>query len=102
MIPLAIEHRSGVDRHASSRGGRRADDDAPAPLHTLTTKQRQLLEAIAEISRATGEPCTANYLARRFNVHHTTLREHLQALYRRGWLLTPNAPAMLRQPLDDE
>lgn len=94
------DRRSGEDRRVAPRGGRRSDDDAPSPLNTLTTKQRRLLEAISDYVRTTGEPCSANYLARRVNAHHTTVREHLQALYRHGWLRTPNAPARLRQPLE--
>lgn len=90
--------RSEVDRRSAPGGGRRSTD-TPAPLHTLTTQQRRLLEAIDGFVQQTGEPCTANYLARRFDLHHTTVREHLEALYRRGWLATPNAPARLRQPL---
>ncbi len=76
-----------------------ADDQEPAPLHTLTTKQRKLLEAIDRYEQGTGEPCTAGWLARHTNTHHTTIREHLQALHRRGWLATANAPVRLRHPL---
>jgi DNA-binding MarR family transcriptional regulator len=62
----------------------------------LTTKQRAVLEAIDAYQRATGEPCSASLLARRLRVHHSTIQGHLSALYRKGWLLTPNAPASLR------
>lgn len=95
------ERRAADDRRGrGSRGGRRSGDVWPAPLHTLTTKQRRLLEVISAYGHTTGEPCSANYLARRVNAHHTTIREHLQALYRHGWLRTPNAPARLRQPIE--
>lgn len=99
MLALPIDvTRAHGERRQFDRGGRRADD-APAPLNTLTTKQRRLLEVIDRYNRATGEPCSANYLARRFESHHTTIREHLSALHRRGWLKSPNAPAYVRQPL---
>jgi len=95
------DRRSGEDRRDDARGGRRAED-APAPLHTLTTMQRQLLEAIAAFNELTAEAAGANYLARRLQRNHTTIREHLEALYHLGWLRSPNSPAELRQPLDPE
>lgn len=70
-----------------------------SPLNTLTTRQRAVVEAIDAFEQATGEPCSASYLARRFSLHHTTVREHLTALYRRGWLRTPNSPVALRRRL---
>jgi predicted ArsR family transcriptional regulator len=82
----------------------RSVDQGPpprVPLNTLTLKQRRLVEAIDQFTRATGEPCSAHYLARRIGVHHTTIREHLEALHRRGWVLTPNAPVQLTHPLDE-
>lgn len=79
-----------------------APDQPPrVPLHALTLKQRRLVEAIDEYCRCTDEPCSAYYLARRIGVHHTTIREHLEALYRRGWVNTPNAPVMLVRPIDE-
>lgn len=96
MMPDVLLERSGRDRRTDSRGGRRADDQ-PAPLHTLTTKQRTLLEFIRAYHETTGEPCPGSMLARRLSVHHSTIQEHLSALWRKGWLLTPNAPATPRQ-----
>lgn len=90
--------RSGADRRVDRSGGRR-EDDAPVPLHTLTTQQRKIVEAIDGFTRATGEACSANWLARRFTLHHSTVQEHLSALHRKGWLKTPNAPASLRRPI---
>jgi predicted ArsR family transcriptional regulator len=77
------------------------DPPPRVPLNALTLKQRRLVEAIDEYWRATGEPCSAYYLARRIGVHHTTIREHLEALHRRGWVLTPNAPVQLTHPLGE-
>jgi DNA-binding MarR family transcriptional regulator len=82
-----------------TRGDTPRDRGTPGPLSTLTTKQRQLLEAIDGYCQATGEPCSANYLARRFAIHHTTIREHIEALYRRGWLTTPRSPVYIRRKL---
>jgi hypothetical protein len=99
--PMPIERRSLEDRRAPGRGGGRRDDDTvPVPLHELTTKQRQLLEAIARVRGRDRRALFGNYLARRFNTHHTSIRERLEKLYRDGWLKTPNAPASLRHPLE--
>lgn len=80
---------------AASGGG----DPPPSPLHELTTKQRAVLEAIDRYEQATGEPCSRHYLARRFAVDPTTLRGHLAALHRKGWLRSSHSPASLRRPL---
>lgn len=72
-------------------------DPPIVPIHMLTTRQRALVEAVDAFQRATGEACSAGYLARRFSLHHTTVREHLSALYRKGWLRAPNAPVWLRR-----
>lgn len=81
----------------------RSTDAGPpsrVPLCALTLKQRRLVEAIDEYHRCTGEPCSAHYLARRVGVHPTTILDHLAALYRRGWVMTPNAPATLTHPIE--
>ena len=70
---------------------------AGMPLNSLTTRQRVLVEAIDQYERGTGEACPATWLARRFRLHRTTVKEHLEVLHRRGWLLTPNAPVRLRR-----
>ena len=66
-------------------------------LSPLTLRQQDVFTAISEYCRVTGEPCTANYLARRLGLHHSTVHEHLAALHRKGWLRAPNAPAMPRR-----
>lgn len=68
-------------------------------IRLLTTKQRVILEAVEAFQRATGEACPVSLVARRLRVHHSTIQEHLTALYRKGWLRTPNAPIILRRPI---
>lgn len=71
------------------------------PIHALTTKQRAIVDAIDNYERATGEWPAASYLARRFDVDWSTIRGHLVALHRKGWLTTPNPPLSLkRRPCD--
>lgn len=60
----------------------------------LTARQRDVLRVIEGYCQVTGEPCSARYMARRLSVHHSTIQQHLAALHRKGWLRTPNAPAM--------
>jgi DNA-binding CsgD family transcriptional regulator len=67
---------------------------APAPL---TQRQQTILAAIGEYEAFIGEPCPSTYLARRFSLHHSTVQEHLSTLYRKGWLIAPNAPSTLRK-----
>jgi SOS-response transcriptional repressor LexA len=89
-----LERRSGGgDRRAVPRvhhSGRRATD-------LPTTQQRKILLIIERYVDATGEACPASVIARRMNLHHSTIQEHLTALFRKGWLRTPNAPAMPEQ-----
>jgi DNA-binding MarR family transcriptional regulator len=83
-----------IDFTRSADGG---SNDGDAPLHLLSTKQRAIVEAIDRYEGATGEPCSASYLARRFSIDWTTVRGHLTALHRKGWLKTANSPVSLRR-----
>lgn len=60
----------------------------------LTGRQRMVLETVIRYYRATDEPCPASFVARRLSIHHSTAQEHFFALHRKGWLRTPNAPAV--------
>jgi len=60
----------------------------------LTGRQRVVLRTIGDYYRTTGEPCPARYLARRLSIHLSTVQEHLESLYRKGYLRTPNAPVI--------
>lgn len=85
----------------------RADDQAPAPpdgavpLHHLTTRQRAVLTLIDQYEQGTGEPCPASWLARRLSIDRSTVMDHVRALYGKGWLRTPNAPASVRLADED-
>jgi hypothetical protein len=94
-LPPDQERRSGEDRREPERGGgRRSADRVELP----TTKQRAILQMIERYAFMTGgEPCPASFVARRLNVHHSTVQDHFRALFRKGWLRTPDGPAALRQ-----
>lgn len=79
----------------SSDGG----DPPSTPLNALSTRQRAVVEAIERYEDTTGEPCPGRYLARRFSLNPATIRDHLSALHRKGWLRSANPPASLRRPL---
>ena len=68
----------------------------PAPAHTLSTKQRLVLEVVTQYFRITGEPCSAPYIARRLSIHHSTVQDHLTALYR-----TDEMRGHMRRALDN-
>jgi len=63
----------------------------------LTSRQQDLYEVIARYNRVTGEDCPASYLARRFEIHHTTVQDYISTLFRKGWLRAPNSPARARK-----
>lgn len=56
----------------------------------LTDRQRAVLGEIARFYRDNGEPPSLRYLARRFRIDHKTVREHVEALHRKGWLRAPS------------
>lgn len=80
----------------SEPSGDRRESGAPAPVYTLPTKQRVILEIVLEYHHMTGEACPASYLARRMRLHHSTVQEHLSVLHRKGWLTTATGPAIPR------
>jgi hypothetical protein len=59
----------------------------------LSARQREALDIIVRTYRATREPCSGALIARQMNVHHSRVQAYLSALYLKGWLVTPNAPA---------
>jgi predicted transcriptional regulator len=73
---------------------RDASTGARAPLVSLPSRQRAVLDAVVRYYRGTGEACPGSFVARRLNLHHSTVREHLAALHRKGWLKGPNSPGI--------
>jgi len=53
-----------------------------------------VLDHIVQFYRATHEPCQASYLSRRLSIDHSTVRQHMSSLHRKGWLRGPNTPAV--------
>lgn len=64
------------------------------PRRHLPLRQRAVLDTIIRYYRGTNEACPSTYVARQLSVHHSTIQDHLLALFRKGWLLTPNAPSV--------
>lgn len=58
----------------------------------LSDQQQRILVEIRRYVDATGEPCSHRYLARRLQVHHSTIQEHLERLHRKGWIRSPHSP----------
>lgn len=67
-----------------------------APMCTLPTKQRVILELVLEYHHVTGEACPSRQLARRLLMHHSTVQQHLRTLYEKGWLTTASGSAIPR------
>lgn len=65
----------------------------------LTDRQRAVLSAIRHYCRETGEVPTISYLARRLGLDRSTVREHLEALHRKGFLRAPAPGPVSSEPL---
>ena len=65
----------------------------------LTGRQRDVLEIITHYNDAIGEGCPIRYLARRLDLHRSTVHQHVVFLRRKGFLSTAGSPAfVLRRP----
>jgi len=60
----------------------------------LADRQRAVLRVIARHFDATDEYPSVPYIARRLGLHHSTVQQHLNALYRKGWLRAPMPSAI--------
>lgn len=67
----------------------RADSNRALQAPSLTDRQRVVLDAMRGYLVATGEPCSVSYLSRRLALSRSTVRDHLEALHRKGWLPSP-------------
>jgi len=80
-----------------SDGGHRV-----APLAGRQRAVLELIQAYYRVAARRADPPryrypSVAYLAARLGLHPTTVQDHLEALYRKGWLRTPQ-PAGLRCP----
>ena len=66
---------------------------------SLPDRQRAVLSAIRHYCGATGEVPTLSYLARRLSLDRSTVREHLEALHRKGFLRAPTPGPVSSEPL---
>ena len=66
------------------------DEDGARAVQPLADGQRRVLRVIQQFQDATGELPTTSYIARRLSLHHETVRQHLQACHRKGWLRSPS------------
>jgi Mn-dependent DtxR family transcriptional regulator len=63
-------------------------------IEPLSRRQWDVLKLILRVSDATGEAPTIRSIARSLNVCHHTVQMHLEALHRKGWLVTPSPDGM--------
>jgi len=62
-----------------------------------TDRQREVLDEIERYNEATGEGASISYLARRLDLHRTTIHQHVVYLRRKGFLKTSGSPAIVLQ-----
>ena len=62
----------------------------------LTERQATVFALVNRYVQATGEPCSASYVARRLEIRHEAVRGHFGVLYRKGWLRSETSPATPR------
>jgi hypothetical protein len=58
-------------------------------VRPLSKRQRDVLRGIVMFRRSTGEAPSLLYVARRLGLHHATVQQHIEALYIKGWLVSP-------------
>ena len=59
---------------------------AEESVQPLADGQRRVLRVIQQFHDAYDEYPTVRFIARRLSLHHETVREHLAACRRKGWL----------------
>lgn len=67
--------------------------DHPRPP---SSRQADVLDVIVRTFRVTAEPVSAAFISRRLGMGRTTVRVHLEALHRKGWLETRGCAAKPR------
>jgi Mn-dependent DtxR family transcriptional regulator len=67
--------------------------DLPA-VRPLADRQRDVLNTIVRFFVHTGEHPSVCYVARRLGIHHKTVQQHIEALYRKGYLSSPSPQGM--------
>ena len=66
----------------------------------MSGRQRDVYVLLCRFHEAAGEAPSERWLARRLNVHLSTVQALLLGLYRRGWLKTPTPDGLLCTHLD--
>lgn len=56
----------------------------------LAVRQRDVLMLIQQAYEATGEAPSMRCIARRLSISLRAVQDHLNALYRKGWLRSPD------------
>lgn len=67
-------------------------------LCLLSPRQAQVYEMVSKYYDLAGEPCSAGIVGRKLGLSRQTVRQHIQALYRKGWLVTESDAMRPRRP----
>ena len=63
---------------------------SPGAVVPIAVRQRDVLRLAMRYQDATGDPATVEYLAKKLGIHRKTVQQHLDALYRKGYLCEPS------------
>lgn len=86
--------------HGSLNGAAEPDgedednDGEPRKASRLPRQQGRVLKEIQAYYRATGEACPGHVVARKLGIDPSTVRDHFQALFRKGHLTSAGSPAI--------
>lgn len=69
--------------------------EGPVAVAPLADRQRVVLRLIERYLDATGEYPSVSHIARRLGIHHSTVQQHLGAIYRKGWLRSASPSGLL-------
>jgi len=75
-------------------------DDDLSGVQDLSRQQRAVVRLIWRILDVAGEAPSTRLLGRRLGMDHTTIQDHLDAAYKKGWLRSPVPDAVTIRPTE--
>jgi DNA-binding IclR family transcriptional regulator len=62
-----------------------------------SVRQVEILAFVTAYQNLTGQSCPISVICERFQLKRSTVREHLDRLHERGWLMTRGSPVVSHQ-----
>jgi SOS-response transcriptional repressor LexA len=63
-------------------------------LPPLTARQREVYNLLRRLAERDDRPPSLRYVAERVGISHIRVLQHLQELYRKGWLRAPTTDGL--------